>query len=59
MYTPEGVSSSANFINLLFVKSLNKTEPSIVLYVMRSLFPKAVFLTFISIRLMINDVSLG
>ena len=42
MYTLEGVSSVANFM-----KSLNKTETPIFLSVVCSLFPKAIFLTFI------------
>ena len=44
MYTLEVVSSVANFIT---VKSLNKTETSIFLSVVCSLFPKAIFFTFI------------
>ena len=43
MYTLEGVSSVANFITIM--KSLNKTETPIFL----SLFPKAIFLTFIKL----------
>ena len=34
--------------SLLLMKSLNKTETSIFLSVVCSLFPKAIFLTFIS-----------
>ena len=33
--------------SLLLMKSLNKTETPIFLYVVRSLFPKAIFLMFI------------
>ena len=33
--------------SLLLMKSLNKTETPIFLSVVRSLFPKAIFLTFI------------
>ena len=47
MYTLEGVSSVANFITVM--KSLNKTETPIFLSVVCSLFPKANFLTFISV----------
>ena len=35
--------------SLLLMKSLNKTETLIFLSVVRSLFPKAIFLTFIPI----------
>ena len=45
MYTLEGVSSVANFITLM--KSLNITETPIYLSLVCSLFPKAIFLTFI------------
>ena len=45
MYTLEGVSSVAH--SLLLMKSLNKTETPIFLSVVCSLFPKAIFLTFI------------
>ena len=45
MYTVEGVSSVANFIILM--KSLNKTDTPIFCYVVCSLFPNAIFFTFI------------
>ena len=52
MYTLEGVNSVANFITAL--KSLNKTETPIFLSVVWSLFPKAIFLTFILIMLVLS-----
>ena len=45
MYTVEGVSSVAYFIILM--KSLNKTDTPIFCYIMCSLFPNAIFFTFI------------
>ena len=45
MYMLEGMSSVANFITLM--KSLYKTETPIFSYVVCSLFPQAIFLTFI------------
>ena len=42
MYTLEGVS-------ILLMKSLNKIETSIFLSEVCSLFPKAIFLTFITL----------
>ena len=45
MYKLEGVSSVANL--LLLMKSLNQTETPIFLSAACSLFPKAIFLTFI------------
>ena len=48
MYALEGVSSVANFI--LFMKSLNKNRDSRFLILGCSLFPKAIFLTFISLH---------
>ena len=38
--------------SLLLMKSLIKTETPIFLFVVCSLFPKAIFLTFISCRMM-------
>ena len=43
MYTLEGVSSVANFITAY----INKTETPIFISVVCSLFPKAIFMTFI------------
>ena len=45
MYTLEGVSRVANFITA--IEGLNKTDTPIFLSVVCSLFPKAIFLTFI------------
>ena len=45
LYTLEGISSVANFITAY--EEFNKTETPISLSVVCSLFPKAIFLTFI------------
>ena len=45
MYMLEGVSSVAT--SLLLMKCLNETETPIFLSIVCSLFPKAIFLTFI------------
>ena len=47
MYTPEGAVLQTS---LLLMKSLNKTETPIFLSVVCSVFPKAIFLTFIAYR---------
>ena len=48
MYTLEGVSNFAN--SILLLKSLNKTETPNLPSVVRSLFPKIIFLTFITLK---------
>ena len=52
LYTLEGVSSIANLLLmyyyvLLLMKKLNKTDTPILFSVVCSLFPKAIFFTFI------------
>ena len=54
MYTLEDVSGVANFITAY--EELNKTETPIFLSVVCSLFPKAIFLTFIFIQIMVSII---